>query len=241
MNWIFPIAGKGKRVKDLGSFKPFIIVRNKKLIEWFFISIKNKFKSNDKLYFITTIEFEKRHQVIKNIKKILKNIKINNKIFFKIIAKTPNGPALTVSNILENLNKKEACTIINSDQLIDFNFPKIINLNRIYIPIHYNSHGKSSYVKISKDNKITAIFEKKLISNYASSGVYIFGSYKILIKSFKSFNKNLNRNEINLSHIINNYLKMNKTFAESLETYLKYDLGSSTNIRNFNNLIKRSF
>ena len=82
---------------------------------------------------------------------------------------------------------------------------------------------------------------EKLISNYASSGVYIFGSYKILIKSFKSFNKNLNRNEINLSHIINNYLKMNKTFAESLETYLKYDLGSSTNIRNFNNLIKRSF
>ena len=241
MNWIFPIAGKGKRVKDLGSFKPFIIINNKKLIEWFLISIKNKFKKNDTLFFITTIEFEKKYKVTKNIKKILKKTKIRNKVFIKLIIKTPNGPALTVSSIFEDLNKKNTCIIVNSDQIVDFNFPKKINPKKIYIPIHFNTHGKSSYANIAQNGKITSIFEKKLTSYYASSGIYIFGSYEILKKSYELFNMNLKKNEINLSDIINNYLKMKKTFAQSLETYLKYDLGNLKDIKYFNNLIKRIF
>ena len=47
MNWILPIAGKGKRVKLLGSFKPFIRIHDKKIIEWFFLGIRHKIKTSD--------------------------------------------------------------------------------------------------------------------------------------------------------------------------------------------------
>ena len=42
MNWIIPIAGKGKRLKSLGDFKPFIKIKNRTIIEWFFIYLKKK-------------------------------------------------------------------------------------------------------------------------------------------------------------------------------------------------------
>ena len=100
MNWIFPIAGKGKRVRQLGSFKPFIKIKNKKIIELFFLNLKNKIKPSDKLYFITTLEHEKKNKVKSRIKKILHKIKINNTLYFRMVANTPNGPAITVLNIV---------------------------------------------------------------------------------------------------------------------------------------------
>ena len=44
MNWIFPLAGKGKRTNSLGPFKPFILIDNYKIIEWFLSGIKKKIK-----------------------------------------------------------------------------------------------------------------------------------------------------------------------------------------------------
>lgn len=44
MNWIFPIAGKGTRVKKLAEFKPFLEINNQKMIYFFFEGIKHKIK-----------------------------------------------------------------------------------------------------------------------------------------------------------------------------------------------------
>ena len=51
MNWIIPIAGKGKRLKSLGDFKPFIKIKNRTIIEWFFIYLKKKIKIVKKFNF----------------------------------------------------------------------------------------------------------------------------------------------------------------------------------------------
>ena len=67
---------------------------------------------------------------------------------------------------------KTPCVVINPDQYIDFNFPKKLKKDYLYLPIHFNNHGNSSYVKINKKGKIVEIKEKKLISNHASSGAY---------------------------------------------------------------------
>ena len=94
MHWIFPIAGKGSRVKSLGSFKPFIKIKNKTIIEYFLYNLKKKIKKNDNLYFITTREYEKKYKVELIIKKILKKIKCPCKVNITIINGTTNGPGL---------------------------------------------------------------------------------------------------------------------------------------------------
>jgi len=106
MNWIFPIAGKGKRTKSLGKFKPFIKINNKKIFEWCILGIKNYISHKDNLYFITTKKFEKNFSVKNKIKKILFKNGIKSKVLFVILEKTPNGPGITVKNALQYLKKK---------------------------------------------------------------------------------------------------------------------------------------
>lgn len=235
MIWILPMAGRGTRTRDLGEFKPFVKVNKKKIIEWFFLGIKKKIKKNDSIFFVTTKYFEKKFNFQKKIKLILKANNIDvKKLFFKFIELTPNGPANTVNSIYHDLkNYKQPCTIINSDQYIDFQLPKKINKENIYLPIHFNNHGKSSYVKFHKNGNIKNIKEKKLVSYYASSGVYIFGSVILLKKILKLLNKLKNEREINMSDLINIFFVNFKKFGYPLNTLAKYDLGNTKEIKNF--------
>ena len=196
---------------------------------------KKKIKKSDSIFFITTIYFEKKFNFKKNIKKILKKNNINVKnIFFKLINETPNGPAYTVNAIYDNLkNSKQPCIVINSDQFIDFQLPEKIDKKKIYLPIHFNNHGYSSYVKINKNGDIKKIAEKKLISNYASSGVYIFGSVVLLKKILRLIKIIEIKKEINMSELINKFfIKFNRC-GDAVHTLAKYDLGNSKNIKNF--------
>ena len=39
--------------------------------------------------------------------------------------------------------------LLNPDQFIDFDLPNKFNRNSIYIPLYFNNHGNSSYVKLN--------------------------------------------------------------------------------------------
>ena len=237
MNWIFPIAGKGKRTKSLGKFKPFVEINNKKIFEWCIQGIKNYINNKDTLYFITTKEFEKNFSVKKKIKKILLKNGIKSKVLFVILEKTPNGPGFTVKNILPYLKKNKPCIIINSDQYINFDLPKKIFSNKIYLPIYFNAHGKSSYVQINQKVEINKIVEKKQISFYGSSGVYIFGSSSLLKFSYKNFDiKILKKRELNISNLIDNLIKKYETKVYPIKTFCKFDLGDVSSIKKFKKL-----
>ena len=229
------MAGKGVRTNSLGKFKPFIEVNGKKIIEWFLIGIKNKIKKNDTIFLITTIEFEKKYNFQKKIKIIFKKNKIKTKnLIFKFIDHTPNGPALTINSIRNFLrNTKTTCIVINPDQFIDFDLPSRINQNNLYIPLHFNNHGNSSYVKINKKGNIVEIKEKKLISNYASSGVYIFASSTLLKKVLSLIDDITIKKEINMSDLINLFIKKNNSKVNPISTLIKYDLGNIKSIKNF--------
>ena len=235
MIWILPMAGKGARTNSLGKFKPFIEVNGKKIIEWFLIGIKNKIKKNDTIFLITTTEFEKKYNFQKKINIIFKKNKIKTKnLIFKFVDHTPNGPALTINSIRNFLrNTKTTCIVINPDQLIDFDLPSKINQDNLYIPLYFNNHGNSSYVKINKKGNIVEIKEKKLISNYASSGVYIFASSSLLKKILSLINDIKSKKEINMSDLINLFIKKNNSKVNPISTLIKYDLGNIKNINNF--------
>lgn len=233
MYWIFPMAGKGNRVKSLGKFKPFINIHNKSIFEWFYTSINNKINKSDTLIFITTKKNNIENKFEKKILSIINTTKI--KTIFKILDETPNGPAYTVSFALKHLkNSNEPCMIINPDQFIDFNLPNSIHRKKIYLALHYNCHGNSSYVNLDKNFKIRAIEEKKLISGYASSGVYLFGSCLLLKSVFKKIQLVSSSNtEVNVSDLLKLYLKKQINCCHPIETLAKYDLGNIKDIKNF--------
>ena len=169
------------------------------------------------------------------MKTIFKENKIKTRNYiFKFIDSTPNGPALTINSIKKILrNSKTTCIIINPDQFIDFDLPSRINQNNLYIPLHFNNHGNSSYVKINKKGNIVEIKEKKLISNYASSGVYIFASSTLLKKVLSLIDDITFKKEINMSDLINLFIKKNKSKVNPISTLIKYDLGNIKSIKNF--------
>ena len=107
---------------------------------------------------------------------------------------------------------KKPCIVINCDQIIDFDLPKINRTYQILIPVYFDSSGKSSYVNINKKGQITGIFEKKIISYYASSGVYIFSSTELLKRYFKKLKIKEISKELFISDIINNYLVNEKQY-----------------------------
>ena len=235
MIWILPMAGKGTRTNSLGKFKPFIKVNGKKIIEWFLIGIKHKIKKNDTIFLITTIEYEKKYNFQKKMKIIFKEKKLKTKNFiFKFIDNTPNGPAFTINSIKNFLkNTKTPCVIINPDQFIDFDLPNKINKNNLYIPLHFNNHGNSSYVKLNQQGNIVEIKEKTLISNYASSGVYIFASSELLKKILSLIGEIKSKKEINMSDLINLFIKRNNKKVNPISTLIKYDLGNIKSIKDF--------
>ena len=235
MIWILPMAGKGTRTNSLGKFKPFIKVNGKEIIDWFLIGIKNKIKKNDIIFLITTIDYEKKYNFKKKIKLIFKKNKLKTKnLIFKFVNETPNGPAYTVSSIKNILrNSKEPCVIINPDQFVDFDLPNKFDRDNIYIPLYFNNHGNSSYVKLNSQGSIIEIKEKNLISNYASSGVYIFSSSTLLKKILGLINKIRQKKEVNMSDLINIFIKKNKKKVNPISTLAKYDLGNIKDIKNF--------
>ena len=72
-----------------------------------------------------------------------------------------------------------------------------------------------------------------MISNFASSGVYIFGSSIILKKILKIINKIKSKKEINMSDLINKFIRINKLKVNPMTTLSKYDLGNIKNIKQF--------
>ena len=233
--WIMPIAGKGSRTKDFGKFKPFIIVGGKYIIEWFFISILDKIHNEDEFIFITTSTFEKEFFVSEIISNIFKKYKINNKPRFKIVSRTPKGPAKSIEKSLELVNPNAPIIIINVDQFILFKLPNEIN-NKFYLVANIDLSNSKSYIQLD-NKKIIGIVEKINNSNIASSGVYIFPSLESLKESlyklFKSGKKV--KNEFYVADAMN--LIINNNEFEILPSIAKFDLGNINGINYFNYII----
>ena len=230
--WIFPLAGNGTRVKSIGKHKNFIKIYNRLSIEWFFLSIRKNINKKDSFIFI----IQKKHNIEFNFQKkivsVLKDNKLKNNYKFIITEELPQGPADSVRQSLEVINNDNTVVIINADQYLDFEFPNMKKAD-VGVPIYINFNSSSSFAKI-ENNKILKIVEKKLISNYATAGVYIFKNGITLKKMIQNlFNNKPNfKNEYFIGPGINYLIKNKKTVLPS-KVFIKYDLGSIEGINMF--------
>tara|TARA_A100001035_G_C27752704_1_gene487273 strand:+ start:603 stop:1364 length:762 start_codon:yes stop_codon:yes gene_type:complete len=228
VDWILPMCGDGTRTQSRGPFKPLIILKNRPLFEHFISQLKFHIHHDDKLIILIRSDhnelFDAKQKFQNLIKKYLPNVELE----ILILNKKTSGPVETIEKSINALREDSIISIVNPDQIVDFKWPSDFDQNGIYLALGFDNTGKSSYVGFNENGKVKEIAEKKLISFYASVGVYIFGSKKLIEigLNLTSKNKFLNyKNEQYISHLIQLLIE-DGIDCYPLETTLKFDLGN---------------
>ena len=245
---ITPIAGLGTRTNELGPYKPFIEVDNGNTILHYCIasSLEHMKRSSDLYCFICTKEQEEKYDVTNRIKKICYgDLKVPFQVRVVQIDKS-DGQLETIykgvkelKQTIEMLDEPKSAyrpvVIVNSDQYNRYDLPnefkyeppcKLFYNYDIALGTYFEDTGKSAYFKI-KHGRVKALAEKKLISNYASSGLFIFRNFDLLVELMETVDLsrlNTKRKEDYLSHCINS--KIRKYFTIPITSKVKIDLGN---------------
>lgn len=233
--WIMPIAGNGTRTRELGEFKPFIEINDKKIIEWFLISIIDKISNKDKFIFITTQYFNDKFNIKHELKELFSKYNLKNKLEIVLSDRTPQGPAKSVELALNYIQDNYPIIIINVDQFLLFNLPEVLN-EKCYLVSNVDIGESKSYIEI-KNKKILEITEKVNNSNIASTGVYIFPNKNLLVESLTYIfeNKIMYKDEYYIATAMNSLI--GKVKFDLIPALAKLDLGTVENVNYFKNII----
>lgn len=230
MIWIFPMAGRGTRTKELGEFKPFIEIDGVKMLGWLLRSIAGRIKEVDELIFITTSEYSEQFNVYSGLEDVLRDEGITNSLELITTDGVPQGPSATVYHAASHLVSDEPAIVVNCDQYIDFDMPEDMPQRSGFLPVYAQFGEKSSYVEIV-GGVITRVVEKQNISNLASAGVYAVSDSRALVRAIeKQFEKKqLTNNEFYIGPALNNLIHEGYRFYPTA-VRAKYDLGNVTGI-----------
>ena len=209
MHLVFTMAGHYKRFESLSLNIPKYLLPYKDQ-SIFYEVVKGHLSSE-----ITKISFivNKRDSNYFNLLKFqIKSLKIQN-FNFVVIEKT-NSQIETINKgilkILEKSKNNLPLAITNIDTLIiNRNFKLYNNLikkNDCLVDIFKSNNRGYSYVIFDKNKNVINIKEKIIISNYASSGLYIFKNSKILLEQLKI---SMNDKDGYFSQMINRMIQSN--------------------------------
>jgi len=221
---VIPMAGHGKRFKDVGISKPkfMIEVQNKTLFEWSLDSLPVEISR--KIIFICLEKHEKEFSISKFIKNIMKEKypKINYELIY--LEKTTRGQVETVLDAIDlremNLDDENPLIIYN----IDTHFISTRLKSKILILKNQNIDGvlgcftsddeNLSFVELDEKGLVKRVREKEKISSLASTGLYVFSNVRQFIEAAETMIKNDRKvkDEFFVSEIYNILLKSGKKF-----------------------------
>jgi dTDP-glucose pyrophosphorylase len=121
---------------------------------------------------------QKEHYDTYDLYNILKNATRDKFEIVKINGVT-EGAACTVLTAAQYIDNDDDLIIANSDQYISTNFDEFIQEARAsekdgVIMTFKSSHPKWSYARVDKDDSVTEVAEKRVISDKATVGIYYF-------------------------------------------------------------------
>ena len=231
LNILIPMAGEGSRFREVGyTFpKPIIEVKGKPMIQ---LVVENL---NIKANYIFIIR--KDHQKKFNIKSLLSVIQPNCKIVE--VDELTEGAACTALLAKKYINNNNPLLIANSDQYIKWDSSKTM-YNFISKKIDggiltfESVHPKWSYAKIDKNEVVTEVAEKKVISNNATVGIYYWSKGNDFVKyANQMIKKNIRtNNEFYICPVFNEAIKAGKVIkSEKIEKM--QGLGTPEDLDNF--------
>jgi len=179
LNIVIPMAGEGSRFTKAGyTFpKPMIEIHQKPMIQLIVESLGLK----GNFIFIVRQEHLDKY----NLKSLLNIIAPNCKII--VIDKLTEGAACTVLLAKKYIDNDKPLIIANSDQFIEWNPSETMyNFSTKKIDggiLTFDTlHPKWSYAKVDKNNLVTEVAEKKVISNHGTVGVYYWKKGQDFVK-----------------------------------------------------------
>jgi len=240
LNFIIPMGGEGKRFKNSKFNKPKFMIetKNKTLLEWAIQSLPLDFAH--KIFFIIRKNDEQNFRVKEFIKKIMKEKFSNIKFEILLLSKNTRGQAETVLNCKKYINNDRGLLIFNNDtyfkstrlksRLLSMKNQKIDGI----LGIFNSNNPEYSFVKIDNENKVIKTKEKKVISNFASTGMYIFSKGSDFIKSveYAIEEEILSKNEFYISELYNILIKEGKKFTVDIADEF-VTLGTPEDIKKF--------
>lgn len=163
LNIVIPVGGKGKRFYDAGYtiYKPFLPVGNKTMLG---AVIENVTPSCPHRFF-----FACRPEDVQTITKLAPKDSV-------IVADTePRGAASGVVLLLDKMAQDDEVMVVNSDGLFDLDIDDFLSISSVYdgcILTFPADDPKWSFVKLTFDNLVCEVAEKKVISLSATAGIY---------------------------------------------------------------------
>jgi dTDP-glucose pyrophosphorylase len=173
INIIIPLALK--KLADENSFSqyplPLLDIKGKPLIEYVLDNL-NKIKEEKKFIFIVNDDDCQKYH-IDNMLKLL----VTNSTIIKVKGST-KGAICSILMAIDHIDKDEDLVIVNSDQVIDCDYSKVLAEFRKDdidggVITFQSVHPRSSFVKIVND-LVVQTAEKNPISNHAIAGFYYF-------------------------------------------------------------------
>lgn len=174
INVVIPMAGDGSRFAKVGykDPKPMIDVFDKPMISW----VIENMEIDANYIFVVKQEHEQRY----NLRKILKSIVPECKIVE--VKETTQGAACTVLLAEHYIDNDLPLLMANSDQWLEWDCEQFL-INFLIRDISHSvristfpSDGspKWSYAAVNESGYVTDVKEKQPISNYGSTGVYLW-------------------------------------------------------------------
>jgi dTDP-glucose pyrophosphorylase len=242
MNIIVPMA-LADEVTESAEFqypKPLIDLHGKPIIEYVIDNI-SKIEGINKIYFILKDSTCAKYHLDNTITLLCPQAEI---VYLK---SNTSGAVCSVLMAIDQIDAKQECVIVNSDQILLTDLNKTLDIFRTNQldagVLTFNSvHPRWSYV-LMDDDKAVQFAEKNPISKHAIAGFYYFKSFENFVSNaFKTIidDDNLNGN-FYVSSVLNQFIlegkKVSNTEIESKD-YLS--LYSSQKIKEFDTYLTKN-
>jgi hypothetical protein len=183
MNYVFPMAGYGKRSSELGAFKPFIKIGDKEIFKHCVSGLG--VGGGDTVLCIISKETAPE-EASNLLSQYFMDLNVKH-VTVVSLDTVPDGPALTIKEGVKIANEighsfdDSQVHVVNVDQIITYSNIELAE-DECAMPLYFNNTGASCYVNLSNNfETIIDIREKDLISPFASAGAYLFGCVDLLL------------------------------------------------------------
>lgn len=182
INVVVPMAGEGARFKAEGfsTVKPFIKINGRTMIE----HVLEGLKYNGASYTLII-----RESFLSDYKEELSLLSSRYCVNYGIVRNHTNGALCTALSVYDKINLDAPTVFADSDNIykngvfakfVEKSLSMDVDANLMVFPSNLD---KFSYVSIdSESGLVSEIAEKKVISNNAVAGSYMFSSGKIFVK-----------------------------------------------------------
>lgn len=208
INIVMPMAGFGTRFSEKGYTlpKPMIDVKGKPM----FRHVIDQLEIQDAKYYfgirMGSIDVDELQRACEGLD-------------HKIVA-IPNyteGAAITTRMITQEIDNDDPIIVVNCDNIIHLNHDdlKIISHCDGIIFVFENRDGSNawSYTRVDSSGHVKEVAEKKVISNYATAGAYVWKNKSLFINACnKMVQKNIRtNNEFYLAPVYNENINCGQT------------------------------